>query len=255
MGRAVLEVLAAEAATTAIGAALVRPGSQQVGRDVGAVLGRAPLGVTLSTDVRQALAAVDAVIDFSSPGLTVEVVEAARSLKRPVVVGTTGLDAAARAAVERAANEVPMVLAPNMSLGVAVLTELCERAARALGPGFDLEIVEVHHRKKKDAPSGTALALGEAVARATGEPLATRARYGREGAVGARTDDEIGVLGVRGGDVVGDHTVHFLGLGERLELTHRATSRETFARGAVRAALFLCGRKPGLYSMRDVLAG
>jgi len=170
-----------------------------------------------------------------------------------MVIGTTGLAAAELDAIARAAERTPIVMSANMSLGVNVLFGLLERAARALGPAYDVEIVELHHRLKKDAPSGTAMAMARVVAQALGRDLEHEARYGRQGQVGARTPGEIGVLAVRGGDIVGEHTAYFCGLGERVELTHVATSRETFARGALRAAAWVQGRAPGLYDMQDVL--
>lgn len=170
----------------------------------------------------------------------------------PLVVGTTGFSPAEKEELMSHASRIPLLVAPNMSLGVHLLAHLVRQAAKAL-PGFDAEIVEVHHQKKKDAPSGTALFLGEAVASGRGENLADRSVCSREGIVGERVPGTIGIVAVRGGDVVGDHTVHFLGMGERLELTHRASSRETFARGAVEAARWLATKKPGAYRMEDVL--
>jgi 4-hydroxy-tetrahydrodipicolinate reductase len=170
-----------------------------------------------------------------------------------MVIGTTGLGEAELKAVEKAAEKIPIVLSANMSLGVNVLFGLLAQAARALGPAYDVEIVELHHRLKKDSPSGTAMAMAHVLADALERDLTKVAKYGREGQVGARTRDEIAVLAVRGGDIVGEHTAYFCGLGERLELTHRASSRETFARGAVRAAEWLRDRDPGLYDMQDVL--
>ena len=167
--------------------------------------------------------------------------------------GTTGLSAADFAVLEEAAARIPLLHAPNMSVGIQLLLRLVEETARALGPGFDVEITEVHHRHKKDAPSGTALRLAETVAGALGRDLAKDGRYGREGQVGARTAEEIGVLALRGGDVVGEHTVHFFGEGERIELTHRASNRGAFATGALRAARWIVGKAPGVYVMQDVL--
>jgi 4-hydroxy-tetrahydrodipicolinate reductase len=167
-----------------------------------------------------------------------------------IVSGTTNVDADTRAALERAAASVPVLWAPNMSLGVQVLAELVEQAVRRLGPGFDAEIVEIHHRRKIDSPSGTAKRLADAVRKV--RPAAVEL-HGRDGDVGARTDAEVAVYGVRGGDVIGDHTVFLLGSGERIELTHRASSRELFAHGAIRAARFVAGRKPGMYAIADVL--
>jgi 4-hydroxy-tetrahydrodipicolinate reductase len=173
--------------------------------------------------------------------------------KAAIVIGTTGFDEAQRREIDDLAPRTRAVIAPNMSVGVNVLIGLVARAAEILGSDFDPEIVEIHHRLKVDAPSGTALALGRAVADASARDLKEDARYGREGLVGKRTDREIGIMALRGGDVIGDHTVIFAGIGERLELTHRSQSRECLARGAVRAGLWLAGRKPGRYGMADVL--
>lgn len=202
-----------------------------------------------------AMAAVspDAVIDFSAAAAAATNAAACAKLGVPLVVGTTGLGAKELAALKRAAKSIPVVFAPNMSLGVNVLLAVTEQVARTLGAGYDIDIVEAHHRQKKDAPSGTALALAGAAARGRGYDLAKVMRCGREGMVGARPSAEIGVLAVRGGDIVGEHTVIFAGDGERVELIHRAHSRETFARGAVRAAVWAKRAKRGLYSMREVL--
>ncbi len=171
----------------------------------------------------------------------------------PLVIGTTGFDDAGKARIAAAAQRIPVVFAPNMSVGVNLLMKLAELAAQVLQDGYDVEIVEAHHRHKVDAPSGTALGLGQAVARATGRDLASCAVYGREGVTGERDPATIGFATVRGGDIVGDHTLLFAGIGERIELTHKASSRATFAQGALRAAKWLQGRAPGLYDMRDVL--
>lgn len=208
---------------------------------------RASLGEALAET------AADAVIDFSSPEACVAAAREAAERGLPFVSGTTGLGDADFAALREAAGRIPLLHAPNMSVGIQLLLRLVEEAARALGPGFDVEITEAHHRHKKDAPSGTALRLAETVAAALGRDLAEEARYGREGMVGARTAEEIGILALRGGDVVGEHTVHFFGEGERIELTHRASSRAAFATGALRAAKWIVGKAPGLYGMRDVV--
>jgi 4-hydroxy-tetrahydrodipicolinate reductase len=196
----------------------------------------------------------DIVIDFSLPETTDALIEAVVKTKKPLVVGTTGHDEPARERIARAANAVPLLLAANFSVGVNVLFWLARGAASILGPDFDLEVIEAHHRQKKDAPSGTARRLVELLAEARQLNLARDLRHGRTGAVGPRTADEIGVHSVRGGDVVGEHTVLFAGMGERLELTHRASNRETFAAGALRAAEWLAGQKPGrIFDMEDVL--
>jgi 4-hydroxy-tetrahydrodipicolinate reductase len=180
-------------------------------------------------------------------------VKAAVAAGVSMVIGTTGLSAADKEQIAAAAKSIPIVFAPNFSVGVNVMLKLVADAARTLGPAYDIEIVETHHRAKRDAPSGTALRLAEAVAEASGRDLATTARFERHGDIGPRSDTEIGIQTLRGGDVAGDHTVHFLGQGDRIEITHRASSRDTLANGAVRAALWLAGKPTGLFDMRDVL--
>jgi 4-hydroxy-tetrahydrodipicolinate reductase len=192
----------------------------------------------------------DAIIDFTRPDVFLGALAAARDAKAAFVSGTTGLGPEHFAALDDAAREIPVLWEPNMSVGVLVLTRLVEQAVKAMGAGFDVEIVEAHHRRKVDAPSGTALRLGEAAIRARPELAPV---HGREGTPGERTPNELGYHAVRGGDVVGDHQVHLLGLGERLELTHRATDRTVFARGAVRAAKELLGRAPGRYRLADLV--
>jgi 4-hydroxy-tetrahydrodipicolinate reductase len=216
----------------------------------------APLaGVPNCDDPAAALAEADVYVDFTSADGTLALAAAAAAGRRPVaaVIGTTGLGATEQAALDDAATRVPLLHAPNFSLGVNLMLGLAEKAAQVLGPGFDLEVVELHHRAKKDAPSGTALALVDALARGRGLDPALARRASRDGLVGARPDAEIGVMAIRGGDVVGEHTAYFLGKDERLELTHRATSRMVFARGAVRAAMWLAGKPAGRYTMKDVL--
>lgn len=224
------------------------------GKDAGLVAGCGEAGVAITSDLKEALPACDVVIDFSghkgTAGNAPRVAEAGKAL----VIGTTGLTPEETAVVRDAAKKTAIVTAPNMSLGMNLLFSLVERAAAALkGKGYDCEIVERHHRRKKDSPSGTALGLGEAAARGFEWDLKKVAVHGREGIVGERPAEEIGFHAVRGGDIVGDHTVIFAADGEVIELSHRATSRETFAYGALRAAAWVAGRKPGLYNMRDVL--
>jgi 4-hydroxy-tetrahydrodipicolinate reductase len=251
MGRAIVRTLA-EANDATLAAAVDRPDGPELGQDAGTLAGVAPLGVPVQGHLPPAGAA-DVWIDFSAPASTVANVKAARAAGARIVIGTTGLSPEDKKVIVEAATAIPVVLAPNTSLGVTVLLKLVADAARALGAGYDIEVVEAHHRMKRDAPSGTALRLAEAAAEATGRELAGAARYARHGDVGPRTGEEIGIQTIRGGDVVGDHTVFFLGLGERVEITHRASSRDTFARGAVRAAQWLADKPPGLYDMRDVL--
>lgn len=220
------------------------------GRDVGELAGIGAIGTKLVTDVEAlARSGAQVVIDFSSPAALVKVAAASASAGIAIVSGTTGLDAAATEALDVASAKCAVLWEPNMSVGVHVLASLVEKAMAALGPTFDVEVVEVHHRAKVDAPSGTAIRLGDVVKNAR----AGRYVNGREGRPGPRKPDEIGMHAVRGGDVVGDHTVFFFGDGERLELTHRATSRELFAHGAVRAAAWLASQKPGRYRLGDML--
>ncbi|HEX8952866.1 MAG TPA: 4-hydroxy-tetrahydrodipicolinate reductase [Polyangia bacterium] len=252
MGQMILKVIA-ESPSAELVAAIERPGSTVLGQDAGLVAGLGELGVPIRAELDDALSNADVIIDFTAPTATAWTVSRAAEHEVGVVIGTTGLGEAEKRAVWQASERIPIVLSANMSLGVNVLFGLLAQAARALGDDYDVEIVELHHRQKKDAPSGTALAMASVLAEALERDLGKVARYGREGQVGARTSEEIGVLAVRGGDIVGEHTAYFCGLGERLEITHRASSRETFARGAVRAAEWLRDRDPGLYDMQDVL--
>ena len=236
-------------------AAVDRAGAPLLGQDAGVAAGVPALGVVLGADLAAALAArPDVAVDFSSPSATAATAAQVAAAGVPWVVGTTGLGAAEQAAVAQAARKIPVVLSANMSLGVNLLYALVAQAARTLaGLRYDCEIVERHHRRKKDAPSGTALYLGEAAAQGFGWNLKDVAVDGRTGIPGERPEKEIGFHAVRGGDVVGDHTVLFAADGECLELSHRATSRDTLALGALRAAVWLPGRAPALYGMRDVL--
>jgi 4-hydroxy-tetrahydrodipicolinate reductase len=265
MGRAIMRVLA-ETAGARLTAAVERADSPWLGHDAANLAG-VTAGVAagakdgdgdgdghVKVQGDAPAAGVASVwIDFSSPSAVEANARDAAARGAALVVGTTGVDATGKQALAAAAGRVPVVFTPNMSVGITVLLRLVADAARLLGPEYDLEIVETHHRLKRDAPSGTALGLAQALATATGRDLGHDARYARQGDVGPRTAAEIGIQTLRGGDVIGDHTVHFLGAGERIEITHRASSRDTFARGAVRAALWTRGRGPGLYDMRDVL--
>ena len=213
---------------------------------------RKPTGTLVTADIEEFLANVEIVIDFSIASATEKLLPMCASQQIPLVIGTTGLDDSTRAAVARAAERLPVVFAPNYSQGINALYFLAARATELMGPAFDAEIVEIHHHHKVDAPSGTAVRLGEVVTEAKGlTPKAVA--HGRSGQVGARPSEEVGVMAVRGGDVVGEHTLYLIGEGERLELTHRATDRSIFARGAVRAAHWVSGRPAGLYDMADVM--
>jgi 4-hydroxy-tetrahydrodipicolinate reductase len=253
MGRAVMaELLGRENLQLAGGAE--QPGHPELGQDLGVLAGGRPVGLTAAADARALIAASDVVIEFSSPAATVAHAGLAAAERTGHVIGTTGLSASEEQAVRAAAERTAILRAANMSLGINLLLEVAWQVARALGPdAFDVEILEMHHRHKVDAPSGTALALGAAVARGRGVGLAEVADRGRDGLTGARRAGAIGFAALRGGDVVGDHAVIFAGVGERLELTHRASDRRIYAKGAVRAAEWLHGRTPGLYGMAEVL--
>ncbi len=251
MGRMLIaEVLGTAGAELAGG---VEPTGPAVGQDLGTLVGAKPLRIAVGTDTRALFAASDAVIDFTVPAATKAHADLAASMGKALIIGTTGLNDDVKAAIAAAAKKVAIVLAPNFSVGVNVLLALTEKLAATLGTDYDIDILEMHHRHKVDAPSGTALGLGEAAAKGRAVSLKDVARTTRDGQVGARPAGEIGFATLRGGDVVGDHTVMFATNGERVELTHKASSREVFAKGAVRAALWTAGKKPGLYSMRDVL--
>ncbi len=253
MGRMLIRSIF-EAPGVTLGGALERPGSPALGQDAGIVAGLAtPAGVAISDDPLPLLLNVDGIVDFSVPGATVEMAGLAAQARIAHVIGTTGLSDDNLRQIAAAARHAPIVRSGNMSLGVNLLAELVRAGARALGEGFDIEIVEMHHRMKVDAPSGTALLLGEAAAEGRGINLAEHSARGRDGVTGARRKGDIGFASLRGGTVVGDHSVIFAGEGERIVLSHHAEDRDVFARGALKAALWARGQKPGLYSMADVL--
>jgi 4-hydroxy-tetrahydrodipicolinate reductase len=255
MGQALIEATLDDARFRLV-AALDVAGSSACGRDAGERFGRTT-NVRVQSDLASALREPDVLIDFTRPAGTLAHVAACEAAGVAAVVGTTGLDEAAKAAIARHAAAIPIVLAANMSVGINVLAKLVREAAALLGSAYDIEIVEMHHRHKVDAPSGTALALGEAAATGAGVALRDHAVYVREGVTGERKAGTIGFATLRGGDVVGEHSVIFAGAGERLELSHRATSRRNFASGALRAAAFIAERRrsgrPGLFDMSDVL--
>ncbi|MBY0511067.1 MAG: 4-hydroxy-tetrahydrodipicolinate reductase [Rhodospirillaceae bacterium] len=251
MGRMLIqEVLVTSGAQLAGG---TEPSGDAVGQDLGTLVGAKALGVAVTTDAKALFAASDAVIDFTVPAATKIHAALAAASGKALVIGTTGLNDDVRAAIAAAAKKTVVIQSPNMSVGVNVLLALTEKLAATLGPDYDIDILEMHHRHKVDAPSGTALGLGEAAAKGRGVTLKDVARAVRDGQVGARPVGEIGFATLRGGDVVGDHTVIFAANGERIEVTHKASSREIFAKGAVRAAMWAKGQVPGLYAMRDVL--
>lgn len=251
MGHALLESVFADSGL-ALHAAIDRVDSSRLGRDAGEQFGKTT-GVNISHDIDAALRGADVLIDFTRPEASEQYLAACRQAKVNMVIGTTGFSPEQKKQIEAASADIAVVFAPNMSVGVTLLINLVQSAARVLAQGYDIEIMEAHHRHKVDAPSGTALRLGEAAAAALGRNLDECAVYGREGVTGERDANTIGFATVRGGDVVGDHTVLFAGTGERVELTHKASSRATFALGALRAAKYLAGRNSGLYDMQDVL--
>jgi len=251
MGHALIEALGQSAAATLV-AALDQPGSAWLGKDAGEPTG-APCGVRIGDDVEAALALADCLIDFTRPEGSLRHLEVCRRRGVHLVLGTTGFSIQDKLAIQDAARDIPIVFAPNMAVGVNLVFRLLDVAARALNDGYDVEIIEAHHRHKVDAPSGTALRMGEVVAGALGRDLAECAVYGREGHTGERPAPQIGFSTIRGGDIVGDHTVLFAGTGERIEITHKAASRMPYALGALRAARFLRDQTRGLYDMQDVL--
>jgi 4-hydroxy-tetrahydrodipicolinate reductase len=252
MGGAVIREVG-EMPDCVVTAACEAAGSPAIGCDAGELAGIGPIGIPVVADPEAAFAATDAVIEFTAPAATMAHVKIAAARGVAHVIGTTGLDAAGNAALAEAAKRIPIVHAPNMSLAVNLLFALTRQVASILDDAFDIEIVEMHHRHKVDAPSGTALELGRRAAEGRGIDMAGVARMTREGIVGARKRGEIGFATLRGGDVVGEHTVIFAADGERLELSHKAAGRQIFARGAVHAARWAQGKPPGLYSMFDVL--
>ena len=251
MGRMLVEAVRT-APDCRLSGALDRPDSQAVGEDATAFLGHAS-GVCITPDLSVGLAQADVLIDFTRPEGTLAHLQACRERGVRMVIGTTGFTEAQKAQIASASSDIGIVMAPNMSVGVNVTLKLLEMAARALDTGYDIEIIEAHHRHKVDAPSGTALKMGEVIAGALGRDLKQCAVYAREGVTGERDPSTIGFSTIRGGDIVGDHTVLFAGTGERIEITHKSSSRATYAQGSLRAARFLSARGAGLYDMFDVL--
>ena len=252
MGKNLIDAVQ-QAAAAELTAAVDRPDSSLIGADVGELIGQGKLGVQLAGDLAKVLDRFDVLIDFTHPTVTLHNLELCRKAGKAMVIGTTGFTPEQKQQLAEAAQEIPIVFAANFSVGVNLCLKLLDTAARVLGDEVDIEIIEAHHRHKLDAPSGTALRMGEVVAEALGRDLHKVAVYGREGQTGARARETIGFATVRAGDVVGDHTVLFAAEGERVEITHKASSRMTFANGAVRAACWLKERKAGLYDMQDVL--
>ncbi len=237
----------------ALGAALEQPGNVCLNKDAGDLVGL-PCGIAISADADKSLAGCDTLIDFTRPEGTLAYLAVCRRLGVKMVIGTTGFTEDQKKIIAEGARDIAIVMAPNMSVGTNLVFKLADVAARVLNEGYDVEIIEAHHKHKIDAPSGTALHIGEIIATAQDKKLADCAVYGREGVTGERKSSTIGFSAVRGGDIVGEHTVMFAGTGERVEIVVRSGSRATYAQGAVRAARFLAGKKNGLYDMQDVLA-
>jgi len=251
MGRALIEAVR-ENSGMRLQAALEQPGNSYLGQDAGALSG-SPCGIAIGEDVRRGIRGCDVLIDFTRPEGTLSHLAACRSEGVKMVIGTTGLGEAQKKSIVEAARDIAVVYAPNMAVGVNVGFKLAEIAAKTLGDAYDVEIIEAHHRHKVDAPSGTALKFGEVIATALGRDLLNAAKHGREGVTGERQTGTIGFHAIRGGDIVGEHTVMFAGPGERVEITVRSGSRATYAAGALRAAAFLSDKERGLFDMFDVL--
>ncbi|WP_028695119.1 4-hydroxy-tetrahydrodipicolinate reductase [Pseudomonas cremoricolorata] len=253
MGKVLVEAVQQQAPKAGLTAAIDRPDSTLVNADAGELAGLGRIGVPVSDDLAKVVDEFDVLIDFTHPSVTLKNLAFCRKAGKAMVIGTTGFSEQEKQLLVEAGKDIPIVFAANFSVGVNLCLKLLDTAARVLGDDVDIEILEAHHRHKVDAPSGTALRMGEVVAQALGRDLREVAVYGREGQTGARERQTIGFATVRAGDVVGDHTVLFAAEGERVEITHKASSRMTFAKGAVRAALWLDGREAGLYDMQDVL--
>lgn len=253
MGRTLIEAVGLAGSDLQVTAALEQPQSSLIGADAGELIGQGKSGVILAGDLARVIADIDVLIDFTVPAATLANLEQCVAHKVAMVIGTTGFTPQEQARIDAAAQTIPICKASNFSTGVNVCFKLLDMAARVLGDDVDVEVYEAHHRHKIDAPSGTALSMGQVVADALGRDLQKVAVYGREGQTGARERETIGFATVRAGDIVGDHTVTFAAEGERVEITHKASSRMSFGRGAVRAAGWVAGQAPGLYDMQDVL--
>lgn len=252
MGRMIINVIN-ETDGVELTGAVDAPSSPLLGQDSGEMAGIGKNGIAITGDVRQALTGADILIDFTNPAATMSNLKVVAEMGKGIVVGTTGLSKEEKARLTDIAKTAKVVFTPNMSIGINVLLSILPKVAQMLGDDYDIEIIEAHHRMKKDAPSGTALRLAEIVAEGVNRNLDQVGVYARKGMIGERTKKEIGIQTIRAGDIVGDHTVLFGGIGERIEITHKASSRDCFARGAVRAAVWLADKKAGLYDMQDVL--
>lgn len=252
MGRRILYFLSQDESVKIVGALEIK-GHSALGKDAGLTAGIGKLGVKITADMDESSSKADVIVDFTAPKPTLENAEYAASKGKAMVIGTTGFTPEEQEKLEKLSQKFPCVIAPNMSVGVNVVFEITKLLARALGDEYDVEIVEAHHKHKLDSPSGTAIMLGRAAAEGLGRDFDKSARYERFGRIGERRPGEIGIQSVRGGDVAGEHTVMFLGDGERVELVHRAQNRDNFARGVVRAVKWVFGKPPGPYTMKDVL--
>jgi 4-hydroxy-tetrahydrodipicolinate reductase len=252
MGARIINVLSGSEGIR-LAAAIERKGSSLLGQDAGGPAGIPPTGIMITDNIGQALKVADVLIDFTVPDSSLEHIQVCAEQHKPVVIGTTGFTKEQIDQIRKHAQAIPCILSPNMSIGVNLSFKILAEVAKALGDDYDVEIVEAHHRMKKDAPSGTAIKMAQVIAQALNRNLDEVGVYARKGMIGERSRKEIGIQTVRAGDIVGEHTVFFAGKGERIEITHRAHSRDTFAAGAVRAAKWVVGKKPGMYDMQDVL--
>ena len=252
MGQRII-IAVQEAEGVELSGALERPGHPLVGQDAGLIAGCGEVQVKISDDINAVVDSCDVLIDFTTPKVSLKNLEICSLKKKAIVIGSTGFTPEERALAAELCREIPCILAPNMSVGVNVCFKILKDIAQTLGDDFDVEIVEAHHKLKKDSPSGTAVRMGEVVAEALGRDYNKVANYHREGICGERTKEEIGMQTIRGGDIIGEHTVYFIGMGERIELSHRAMTRDMFSRGSVRAARWVSGKPPGIYDMQDVL--
>lgn len=252
MGRSIFNLLNAEGDVQIVGATEMC-GHPEIGRDIGLVMGVGELGVTISETVESASKDADVIVDFTTPSSTLANAKYASVNGKALIIGTTGFSEEEKNELSELANNFTCVFSPNMSIGVNVMFEATKRLAEILGDDFDVEIIEAHHKHKIDAPSGTALRLGEAAAEGLNRDFNSVARFERHGPIGERKEKEIGMQTIRAGDIVGEHTVMFCGAGERIELTHRAMSRDNFAKGVVRAVKWVPGKKAGMYTMKEVL--
>ncbi|MFC1807407.1 4-hydroxy-tetrahydrodipicolinate reductase [Candidatus Omnitrophota bacterium] len=247
--------LASEDNEIKIAGAVEIKGSPNIGKNLGDIIGLPKIDVKINDDLKRAVGDSDVIIDFTKPTVTLTSLSVARELKIPIVIGTTGITDEELRVIKSASSSIPVLYSSNMSVGVNLLFKIVPEMAKALGQDYDIEIVEAHHNKKKDAPSGTAMTLAEQIAQARDLRLKDSVLYGREGNVGQRPKDQIGVHAVRGGGIVGDHTVYFVGANERIEITHRAHSRDIFAQGALVAAKYIADKSPGLYNMQNAIEG